>query len=283
MVNAHPVILFQLMKKNKPDDDCYWLRLKQYHINREVKLKEVQEVHGVSRGSAKQLFICLINNSSYDSWKKREFLECPCTCGSGKNTKSCCNKYNENDEKLGSNAKIPFVEDFAKEIKNVTRILKQHNQEMYNEIAEKKKKQKKTFHDGSFMSILLGTYERILLEEAVKYFESREFILNNNIVGAFDGMMSVREHIGDLDTSDICKEIQTHLKSQTGFDIEWSTKPFDSFYSDEELKPFEFEYTNVWNNTYMNSLSTYARKKQYFELFFVKIEKPEVRFVRSDK
>eukprot|EP00943_MAST-04B_sp_MAST-4B-sp1_P008950 g8950.t1 len=147
MVNAHPVILFQLMLQNKPDDDCYWLCLKQYHINREVKLKEVQNIHGVSRGSAKQLFICLINNSSYESWKKREFLEHPCACGSGKKTKKCCNKYNENDEKLGSNTKILFVEDFAKEVKNVIRILKQHNQEMYKEIAEKKKKQKKTgFH-----------------------------------------------------------------------------------------------------------------------------------------
>ena len=52
------------MKKNKPEDDCYWFCLEQYHTNREAKLTEVQDIHGVSRGAAKQLFICLINNST---------------------------------------------------------------------------------------------------------------------------------------------------------------------------------------------------------------------------
>ena len=96
MVNAHPVILFQLMRKTNRMI-IYWLCLKRYHINREVKLKEVQEVHGVSRGFQNSCLFAL-STTVHTTVGRNVNFECPCACGSGKNAKNCCNKYNENDE-----------------------------------------------------------------------------------------------------------------------------------------------------------------------------------------
>ena len=115
------------------------------------------------------------------------------------------------------------------------------------------------------------------------HFESKDIIINNNCVLAYDGLMVLKSRLQGVHTPALLKDMQHHLKAQTGFDIEWATKDMDEGYSEEELKPFAFENTNVWYFKYMNQLEGYERKKQYMELFFVKIEKPKCRFVRADK
>ena len=133
------------------------------------------------------------------------------------------------------------------------------------------------------MSTYLGNIERILLEVVVKYLEGENAIVNNNCVLAFDGLMVLKRHLESNNLPTLLKAIQVYIKGQTGFNIEWAIKDMNEAYTEEDLKPFEFNCTNVWSSKYMNELDGYERKKQYMELFFAKVEKPKCRFVRADR
>ena len=49
MVNAHPVILFQLLKKNYPDNPELWTYQQKYCVDRDEYLNKVTETHGVEK------------------------------------------------------------------------------------------------------------------------------------------------------------------------------------------------------------------------------------------
>ena len=118
--------------------------------------------------------------------------------------------------------------------------------------------------------------ERILLEEIVKFFESKQYIVNNSCVLAYDGLMVLQRSLGNVNIESVLKDMNVRLKAATGFDIGWATKDFDSSYTDEELAPYEFENTDVWSSQYMNQLDTYEMKKQYFELFLQRLKNQDV-------
>ena len=84
----------------------------------------------------------------------------------------------------------------------------------------------------------------------------------------------LKDHLVGADIPSLLKDMQGHLKAQTGFNIEWATKDMDEGYSEEDLKPYAFDHTGRFNKKYMNSLDGYERKKQYFELFHCTISRP---------
>eukprot|EP00945_MAST-04E_sp_MAST-4E-sp1_P007756 g7756.t1 len=280
MVNAHPVILCQLLRRQFPDNPEYWMYQQKYWDDREIYIKEVVDTHGVPRGDAKQLFITLINEGSYTGWKAQA-QHIPC-CG-GKKKKECNKKYDKKDPSLGDKVALSFVQNYEQEIKRVIPLITRENPDLVEAVKKEKEKNRTKFKGGQVMSVFLGNYERIILETVIKYFQSRGFIEGNNCVQAFDGFMSPIDLVNQDDVPQILVGIQEHVESVTGFKIEWDTKAFDQAYTEEELEPFEFECTNTWSKDYMNSLEGYERKKNYFELFFTKIEKPTPRIVRADK
>ena len=105
-------------------------------------------------------------------------------------------------------------------------------------------------------------------------------IQGEQCVQAYDGLMTMKEFTPEAEMPQMLQDMRAYGKAIHGFDIKWSTKPFEG-YTDEELEPFQFEHTNTWSHTYMNSLQGYDLKKRYFELFFLKVEKPKARFVRA--
>ena len=255
MKNAHPEILYQVLKRCRPNDHHYWCFQRAYCEHREDKLQDVMKTHRVSRGDAKQLFICLINNGSYQSWKK--------------------------DTEVTDSTKLPFVVSFGQEIKKVIPLLIKENTALYNAIKQQKDEEAKKYKkkasknlDGSFMSIYLGNIERLLLEVTIKHLESKRLIVDNDCVLAYDGFMGLNNNMDGVDIPALLKDMQLHLKAQTGFDIVWDTKDMDKPYTEEDLTPYTFEHTDKFNKTYMNSLDGYERKKQYFELFHCTISRP---------
>ena len=108
MVNAHPTILLQLLRRNCADRPELWRSLEQYCEHRDGILSKIMEKHGASRGAAKQLLISLLNGGTYAGWKfRQQHAEC---CGGKKKdacNKTCNKRYDKKHETLGDGAMFP--------------------------------------------------------------------------------------------------------------------------------------------------------------------------------
>ena len=280
MVNAQPVILLELLRRNRPDEPELWISLNEYCQNRKDVLDSVVATHGVSPGYAKTLFVAIINGGTYANWKLRAWhREC---CG-GKGT--CAKRYKKTDPRLGERASVPLVVKFEAEMRKVVAVVCQENPALVAVVKAQKEENGKEFDQRRHvMSVYLGNFERILVETAIEFFRSKGAIVGNDCIQAYDGMMTPAALIDDESSiPQILLDLGAHVKAETGFGTEWLTKPFDRPYTEEELAPFVFEHTGTWSHEYMHGLEGYDRKKRYFELFFTKIEKPECRYVRADK
>jgi hypothetical protein len=206
--NCHPNILNQLCIINGVRYVNTFLN--EYCLNREDKLQEVVEHYKVSRGIAKLLFICLINQGQINNWKKNY------------------------DVKV--NTDLDFVNNFDKEVKKLgnqffkecSNILK-HIQKI--KINDDPFFDKTRTWSGNTMSTLLCYYEDMVLECIFKYLVDERYIINNNCVLAFDGMMIEKKYVKNLPKllNDICNNINKEL----GFVITMSNKVMDKDFIEE--------------------------------------------------
>ena len=121
MKNAHPEILCQLLKTNRPEEAILWANQDYYCRHRVRKLKDVMEFHGVDRSCAKQLFVSLINHGTYDGWKR-------------------------NNQVLDTKT-MPFVVSFNEEIKRATKVLMDANLELCDAIKTSNEKNSKNINN----------------------------------------------------------------------------------------------------------------------------------------
>jgi len=197
--NAHPNILNQLCYMNGRRYENKYLN--EYCNKREEILQEVMDFYNVKRWRAKVLFINLINQGSLYNWKKNNNVEVK--------------------------EDLDFVLNFDKEVKQIGSLI-------YNECSNIKKhitkikKNDDPFYDpkrtweGNTVSTLLCYYEEMILESIFKYLVSNRYIIDNNCVLAFDGIMILKKYVNNLPKllKDICEWINKDL----GFVISMSKK-----------------------------------------------------------
>ena len=109
---------------------------------------------------------------------------------------------------------------YEKEIKQITKVIKDANPEMYQEVT----KYKAYNEDGTFMSIFLQEWERRLLEHAYTFLKEKGVIDGdlNDCVLCFDGIMVLKKNVEDVQT--LINELQEYLKLHTGFNISFDDK-----------------------------------------------------------
>lgn len=149
MVNAHPVILYQLCQKH--DIECE--KLRDYVENREERIAEVIEKNPqLDRDSVKQMFLSILNrgNKAYDEIKN----------------------------------KPQFLKRFKSEINDIQGDLS----EKYPTEYEFRKKTKPENPLGSTMNALLCENENQILQRVVEFYISRGCI-SDDCVLCFDGVM----------------------------------------------------------------------------------------------
>ena len=131
------------------------------------------------------------------------------------------------------------------------------------------------------MSIFLQEWERRLLEHAYTFLKEKGVIDgdSNHCVLCFDGMMVLKKNVEDVQT--LINELQEYLKSHTGFNISFDDKAMDKGYKHIEQAPLR--NLEVFDAQYMQSLESYYRKKEYIEMFVVKIQRPHPRYVYAQR
>ena len=198
MKNCFPSILHQLCIRHKiecsklsnyVEQQEEWLeRLQNTHHNTE-KVDERGTVQpckeSISRNDAKKLMLEILHGKSYSTWKKGVIKK-----KDGKWVNPVTGEENARfNPKMGDDEETLAYE---KEIKQITKVIKDANPEMYQEVT----KYKAYNEDGTFMSIFLQEWERRLLEHAYTFLKEKGVIDGdlNHCVLCFDGIMVLKKN-----------------------------------------------------------------------------------------
>ena len=240
IVNCHPVLILQICKGQGIASEA----LQNYCDHRERCLEEVCGVFPDgftpdNRGKAKTLFIRILYGGSETAWLK--------------------------DNKLTGT--LPTcVTNLKNELKLINRNLQRLNTNLVNAVQ----KMKPRHFDRSFMSYYAQEWERRILECVYEMMVERKYILNNDCVLCYDGIMIHKQNLGAKGEDDVIKECEAAVYQELGFRLKFETKPMTKSLMPElmELEKQEIEceqpFHDEFDIDYMNSLGSYKLKKRYF-------------------
>ena len=213
--NAQPDIIRNLCESNNIPCPI----IKRYCVDRAVLLQQVQEHYGVSRDTAKQLFIRLCFFGSYYGW--------------------CM------ENKITGKSALEFITLFERELKDIADRARKANPALY-ETARKKKedsgeaKENKVL--GSFFALYNQEYESRIVEAVLCYIINQTDLMKlagtTNPVGAYeyDGLKLLKTNVdmyeGGLDA--VLELLNEKTLELTGFHLEWTSKPFEEVFDLDE-------------------------------------------------
>lgn len=206
IINAHPTILSQVLHMNEIDHNS----LNKYVNNRDKYINRVMNTYEVNRENSKDLFIRLLYGGSFNNWIKYNNIQ--------------------NDKQL------TFLQDLTNEIKFITTLIETNNPNIKKQLE--KKKGIENVKCNSVISIYLQELENRILEVIFNYCVNNNYIINNNCVLCFDGLMIPKENYKD----GLLDELNEEIKEKLNFDLKFSIKNFDEGYTDEELEDTQIEY-----------------------------------------
>ena len=204
VVNAHPVMLFQICK----DNGIVCKYLKKYVMKRDEFLKAVMDEYNVNRDSAKQLFIKLLYFGGFRSWAI--------------------------DNQLTNPEELSFIKKFRKEFKQIGYAIVANNPKL-TKIVERSKEDKQCLDynlNGSVVSTFLQEYENRILTVIFKYCVDNGYIRKNNCVLCFDGLMIEKKYY----KPELLDELHKLVLDKFGFDLTFLNKPMTEGYTFEQLQ-----------------------------------------------
>ena len=217
--NCHPVILQQICNKN--DIECKYLT--KYVKDREALLQDVITRYNVTRDDAKSLFIALMYGGKFEYWSTRLNIKDVLPC--------------------------KFIKCFAEELTNIAEEIANKNPKLTKLIVTKQKANGKDNMVGSLLSIFCQEYERQILECIFSYLQKKKFIINNEAVLCFDGIMILKEKYDKK----VLKELHTEVQIKLGFCLVFAQKEMDKDYINQ-LIGISNKYNTIYYDNAENDL-----------------------------
>lgn len=213
--NAQPEIIRNLCESNQIPCPI----IKRYCADRPALLQQVQDHYGVSRDTAKELFIRLCFFGSFVGW--------------------CL------ENKIADKPPLEFITLFERELKDIADKAKKANPTLW-ETARKKKEDSGVNQEnkvlGSFFALFNQEYESRIVEAVLCYLINHTDLMKtagtNIPVGTYeyDGIKLYKENVdkyeGGLDG--VLELLNEKTFELTGFRLEWSAKSLDDGYDLEE-------------------------------------------------
>lgn len=197
IINSGPSIILNICKMN--NIKCKYLE--RYVENRDKYLDQIIKKFNVNKDIAKNLFISLINDGSFEGWIYRNSVK------------------NIDPTK--------FINKFIKEIKKINELIVQNNPILLTEIKNKKDKdKKKTNNNGALISYFYQEIERRILETIFCYCKSKLIIKNNIVVLCFDGIMIEKINFYE----ELINELENIIFEKFNMKLKLKVKPLDEDY-----------------------------------------------------
>lgn len=212
--NAQPQIIRNLCERNNIPCPI----IKRYCQERPQLKKMVADHYGVSEDTAKELFIRICFFGSFVGW--------------------CI------ENKIVNKAPLEFITLFERELKDIAERVKKENPVLY-ETARKKKedtgdKENKVL--GSFFALYNQEYETRIVEAVLCHLMNHTDLMKiegtSSPVGAyeFDGIKLLKKNVDAFEggIEGVVELLNEKTIELTGFELEWTNKPFEEVYNLEE-------------------------------------------------
>ena len=238
--NAHLELASQLLQENGLNHNY----MTDYCSNRELRLKDIMDIYGCSRGAAKDFHIKVIYGSSFEKWI-------------------------ETNEITKTTKQIGLWNNLKNEITPLANLFIADNHELYTKYTKVKEGQY-NFKLG-FLSKCLQHFELNILEHMFTFWLDNKFISSGtkkNCILCHDGIMIKKnKHL----TPDVFDKLNNYIFEQTGFHLKVVSKEMNH-YLDKIKEPEIKECTSKWFDiNYMATLPFYNNKKDYFEKYHAKL------------
>jgi hypothetical protein len=252
IVNAHPSIIEQICITN--NINCIYLT--KYIKDRNNILQTIMKIYNVNKEQAKELFIRIMYGGTFESWAKD-------------------NDINEKP--------IKYITDFMSEFNNITNIIIKFNNELDGCVRKYKESNNEKYQKGCSLSYYAQEYERRILEIVFNYLVEKKYIIDNNCVLCFDGIMIPKDNY----RIEILSELSNEVYDKIGFNLIFENKEMDKTLYNEllieinnknkiDIDQSKLEYLD---EEYFISLPSYNAKKVYWEYFCCKIILPEPHYI----
>lgn len=238
IVNCHCSLLEQICIAN----NIKCPNLSYYNNNRDVILADTCKIYNIARDDTKVLFIILMYLGCFKTWSS---------------------KLDINKEQTD------FISNFATELKAISVDIELANPEMKNDVIKVQKKEdrnKSKFWRSTIMSMYLQEYERRVLEEVYSYLCHHKYIIDNDCVLCFDGIMIVASRYNEK----LLNELSIHIKQRLGFTLKFANKDMNNDIIDALEKNEEI----IINAVEEKQMEKYRKYKEAFELKCAKINNP---------
>ena len=233
MVNAHPVLLSQVCKRNEWNAE----HLTRYVCKRDAELQLVMDAYHVDRDAAKELFIRLMYGGRFRSWAK--------------------------DNNIADEAPTPFLEHLEKEISTIMELIWTHPQfaELRNIVENNSVKDQPTQshsitkllrknQKASCMSLLLQDIEHKTLMQMESFFAANRY---ETSVRVFDGLQLVAQNT--CLPADLLRQCEAHIFRTIGFHIQLAEKPMNEALDIRTIAAVSGPLTeDTWKHKYIKSL-----------------------------
>ena len=249
IVNCHCIVLEQICKAHTIQ--CKNLSL--YNQQRDTILHDICNKYFVSRDDAKTLFIIHLYLGSFKSW---------------------ADKLEIVDEKP-----TDFLMDFANELKAISVDIEKANPQLKKDVEKANKKESKAkkpkFWRSTILSLFLQDWERRILEEVYNYLCHHKYIIDNDCVLCFDGIMIHNSRY----TEELLPALSKHIKERMGFDIQFSRKEM----SNDIIKALEYNEINIVDKQEEKQMEVYRKHRAEFEKKCAKILNPLCYMCKDNK
>lgn len=250
IVNCHPTILYQISKKLNLKCTC----LKKYITERDNIFRRLTQKYNVSSDIVKELFIRLTNSGTFKGWIKQNKI-----------------LISQTDE---------FINDYSKEIKDISKVILQKNDELVKHVKITDPKKSK----ASMFSYYLQTIECYLLEEMFAYLQFNNYI-DKICVLSNDGIMIPTKSY----QSDLLPKLEKCIKDKYDIEIKLKVKEFDLAFDDDEIEdnqrdePYNLDLTKyeTFDNDLMNKILDNENLQdaiEYFNKYAFIMKKPKLRY-----
>jgi len=272
MINAHYKILEQLCIKQKIPKEHYKY-ISQYCQQRELirgnlcKQYFPNEEYSTAKDKIKVLFLRIMYLGSFEKWRKENGL------GEEVKQDAHTSKIQDNIVLLLNRIK----QDNLIEWNDINKKTEKHNNILKKFCDKNNKRFIPKNPDASFLSLFLQSWERKICECAVEFMIEHKHIKDNTLIYTFDGFMCLKT---DMDTIQVCKDLNSRIIERLELDIGWETKDFDRHIDDTvfpKKKEYDFPKDKLvhLDFQYFNDIETYEEKRGYFETFITKTINPQ--------
>ena len=258
VVNCHPTIFLQVCNGH----GILAQALQNYCNHREQCLEEVCALFKdgctpANRDKAKNLFIRILYGGSEQKWLQENNLTGP--------VPSC-------------------VTELKTELSLINKNLQRSNPHLLAAV----KKMTPRDVDRSFMSYYAQEWERRILECVYEMMMDQRYIVNNDCVLCYDGIMIHKKNLGSKVGDDVARECEAVVYKELGFELRFEIKPMKKSLSKalmvlREKDDLKLLFHDECDFDYMNDLGSYTLQKRYFEQYVAKALRPNVEFLWTNK